>query len=81
MVSKRGDMPSRNRQKQFDTVFPTLVRYAGFFTTLVLIGFCLAGYTERAAPGFVVAGGMMLYKTVRDAADKMGTEESNDDGL
>lgn len=62
-------------QKTFDSVFPTLVRYAGFFTTLVLIGFCLAGYTERAAPGFVVAGGMMLYKTVRDAADKLEADK------
>lgn len=80
MVIQRGGMPSRNRQKTFDAVFPTLVRYAGFLTTLILIGFCLAGYTERAAPGFVVAGGMMLYKTVRDAAEKMEVEESDGDG-
>lgn len=47
--------------------FPVLVRYVGLITTLVLIGFCLAGYTIEAAPGFVPAAGMLLYKTIHDA--------------
>lgn len=68
-------MPSRNRISKYDAAFPTLVRYAGLVSTLILIGFCLAGYTTRAAPGFVAAGGMILYKTVRDAADKIDDEE------
>lgn len=72
-------MPSNNRLNTFDAAFPTLVRYAGFLCTVVLIGFCLAGYTTRAAPGFVAAGGMMLYKTVKNAADKIDGEESSDD--
>lgn len=58
-----------------DYAFPTLVRYAGLVTTLVLIGFSLAGYAVQAAPGFVAAGGMILYKTVNDAA-----KSNNDNG-
>lgn len=53
---------------KMDEAYPTLVRYAGLLTTLVLIGFCLAGYALQAAPGFVPAGGMILYKTIHDAA-------------
>jgi uncharacterized protein involved in exopolysaccharide biosynthesis len=51
-----------------DAAFPTLVRYTGLFLTVVLVGFSLAGYYVQAAPGFVAAAGMVLYKTVRDAA-------------
>lgn len=63
-----------------DYTFPTLVRYVGLITTLVLIGFCLAGYTIEAAPGFVPAAGMLLYKTVHDAAQRAekGAETEND---
>jgi hypothetical protein len=53
---------------KMDHAFPTLVRYAGLLTTLVLIGFSLAGFAVQAAPGFVAAGGMILYKTVHNAA-------------
>jgi hypothetical protein len=53
---------------KMDKAFPTLVRYAGLISTLVLIGFSLAGYAVQAAPGFVAAGGMILYKTVHEAA-------------
>ena len=56
---------------EFDEVFPTLVRYVGLLCTVVLIGFCLAGHTDRASPGFVPAAGMILYKTVRKAASKI----------
>lgn len=54
---------------KLDYAFPTLVRYVGLLTTLVLIGFSLAGFALEAAPGFVAAAGMLLYKTVHDAAD------------
>ena len=54
-------------REQFDDALPTVVRWAGFLTTLVLIGFCLAGYYIQAAPGFVAATGMILYKRVHDA--------------
>jgi hypothetical protein len=63
---------------EFDEVFPTLVRYVGLLCTLVLIGFCLAGYTERASPGFVPAAGMILYKTVRKAAGKLENQASEE---
>lgn len=52
----------------FDEVFPTIVRYSGLVLTLVLVGFSLAGYYVQAAPGFVAAAGLVLYKTVRNAA-------------
>lgn len=62
-----------------DKAFPILVRYVGLATTLVLIGFCLAGYYVQAAPGFVAAAGMLLYKTVHDAADDQGGEKAKND--
>lgn len=51
-----------------DDAFPTLVRYTGLLLTVALVGFCIAGFYVEAAPGFVPAAGMILYKTVRDAA-------------
>lgn len=60
---------------KFDRAFPTIVRYAGLISTLVLIGFCLAGYALQAAPGFIPAGSMILYKSVHSAAKE--SEEVN----
>lgn len=60
-----------------DLAFPTIVRYVGLFTTLVLIGFSLAGFIAETAPGFVAAAGMILYKTVYNASKD--TNESNKD--
>lgn len=54
--------------EELDLAFPTLVRYIGLITTLVLIGFSLAGYVTETAPGFVAAAGMILYKTVYEAS-------------
>jgi hypothetical protein len=54
----------------WDFAFPVVIRYTGLLTTLVLIGFSLGGYYVEAAPGFVAAGGMILYKTVHEAAQK-----------
>lgn len=56
--------------KKFDQAFPTIIRYIGLLTTLILIGFCLAGYVVEAAPGFAAAAGMILYKTVHNAAEE-----------
>jgi hypothetical protein len=56
------------RLHDLDAAFPTIVRYTGLVLSVVLVGFSLAGYYLQAAPGFVAAGGMILYKTVRDAA-------------
>ena len=58
-----------------DVAFPTLVRYIGLITTLVLIGFSLAGYVTEAAPGFVAAAGMILYKTVHNASKNPENDE------
>lgn len=60
---------------KLDYSFPVIVRYCGLVTTLVLIAFCLAGYAIQAAPGFVPAGAMILYKTVRDAAQGKEDEQ------
>lgn len=59
-----------SRRQATDEWFPVVVRYTGLLVTLVLIGFSLAGYAVQAAPGFVAATGMLLYKTVRDAAKR-----------
>jgi hypothetical protein len=64
---------------QADKAFPTIVRYIGLITTLVLIGFTLAGYYVQAAPGFVAAAGMLLYKTVKQAAEDEGDERRASD--
>lgn len=62
---------TQSKLEAADEAFPVIVRFAGLIATLVLIGFCLAGYTAQAAPGFVAAAGMLLYKTVKDAAKEM----------
>ena len=62
---------------KWDYAFPIIIRYTGLLTTLVLIGFSLAGFYTESAPGFVAAGGMILYKTVNDAAQKR-SERKND---
>ncbi len=60
-------------QKELDTALPTLVRYLGLVATLaLLVAGLFVGYVE-VAPGFVPTTGMMLYKTVRNAA---GSEET-----
>jgi hypothetical protein len=61
---------------ELDKAFPTVIRYVGLLTTLALIGFSLAGLYVQAAPGFVAAGGMILYKTVREAAQEGGERET-----
>jgi len=61
-------MNRSKRVSDLDYLFPIAVRYTGLVLTVVLVGFSLAGYAIQAAPGFVAAGGMILYKTVRDAA-------------
>lgn len=62
---------------ELDYAFPTLVRYSGWLATLVLIGFCLAGFYVQAAPGFVAAGAMIVYKMVHDAARKPNKVEDD----
>lgn len=62
----------RSDLDKWDSAFPVIIRYTGLLTTLVLIGFSIAGYYVETAPGFVAAGGMILYKTVNDAAQSKG---------
>lgn len=57
--------------RDFDAAFPTICRYTGLGLTVVLVGFSLAGYYVQAAPGFVAAAGLVLYKTVREAAKEV----------
>lgn len=54
-------------QKKLDEIFPTVVRYLGCVLTIVLIVASLFGNNNYAA-GFVAAAGMILYKTVAQAA-------------
>lgn len=57
------------RHEQLDDVFPTLVRYTGLVLTVALVGAGIAGYgLSVIAPGFVAATGMILFKTVKEAA-------------
>lgn len=58
------------RREQFDDAFPTLVRYAGLVLTVVLVSFTIRGHGVDLAAGYVAAAGMMLYKTVYDAAKR-----------
>jgi len=61
---------------EIDKAFPTIVRIVGLITTVVLIGFSLAGFYVQAAPGFVAAAGMILYKNARAAADDKGGDNN-----
>lgn len=66
---------------EIDRAFPIVVRVCGLVVTLVLIGFSLAGFYVQAAPGFVAAAGMILYKNVRDAAEEKEEGEEDDKTL
>jgi hypothetical protein len=57
------------RQQTFDAWFPTIVRYAGLILTVVLVVFTIRGHGVDLAAGYVAAAGMILYKTVHDAAN------------
>lgn len=59
-----------------DLAFPTIVRYIGLLTTLILIGFSIAGYVTETAPGFVAAAGMILYKTVHNASKSPDSDKT-----
>lgn len=57
-------------QKQLDTAFPTIIRYGGFGLTVALVVASIAGVpATQLAGGFMAAGAMILYKSVRDAAN------------
>ncbi len=53
---------------QFDDALPTIARYVGLVLTVALTLALILGHTE-VSPGFVPAAGLLLYKTVKGAAD------------
>lgn len=55
-------------QEKLDRWLPTICRYAGLVVTIALIVALALGHTE-VVPGFVPAAGLLLYKTVKDAAN------------
>ena len=54
-------------RRQLDDALPTIVRYVGLVLTVILTFALVLGHTE-VTPGFVPAAGLLLYKTVKDAA-------------
>ncbi len=56
-------------RRQLDDALPTLVRYVGLLLTVVLTFALVLGHTE-VTPGFVPAAGLLLYKTVKNAAEE-----------
>ncbi len=55
-------------RRQLDDALPTIVRYAGLVLTIVLTIALVLGHNEEK-PGFVPAAGLLLFKTVKDAAN------------
>ncbi len=55
-------------RRQLDDALPTTVRYVGLVLTIVLTVALVLGHTE-VTPGFVPAAGLLLYKTVKGAAN------------
>ena len=58
---------TRITQQRLDDWLPTIARYAGLLLTLILTGALILGHTE-VTPGFIPAAGLLLYKTVKNAA-------------
>lgn len=66
-------MPTRGpRQRALDDAFPTVVRYVGVVLTVGLVIGSVLGHGLELAAGYVAAGGMIFYKTVRGAANGNG---------
>lgn len=55
-------------RRQLDDWLPTVVRYTGVALTVVLVVATILGHGLDLAAGYVAAGGMILYKTVKGAA-------------
>jgi hypothetical protein len=63
-------------RRGLDDLFPTFVRYCGVLLTIALVIASIAGHGVELAAGYVAAAGMVLYKTVREAAQ---TKPNGDD--
>lgn len=57
-----------SRREQLDDAFPTVIRYTGLCLSVILVIFTILGNGLDLAAGYVAAAGMILYKSVRDAA-------------
>lgn len=62
----------RVTRKQLDDAFPTVVRYGGFFLAFGLFVATILGYGLEVAGGYVLALGMIGYKSVKEAAEREG---------
>jgi hypothetical protein len=58
----------RHREK-LDDLFPTVVRYCGVLLAIALVAASILGHGLELAAGYVLAAGMIAYKTVRGAAE------------
>lgn len=56
------------RREQLEEWFPTVVRYGGFVLAFALVIATIAGFGLEVAAGYVLALGMIGYKTVHGAA-------------
>lgn len=58
----------RITQESVDRWYPSVVRYCGVLLTVALVTASVAGHGLELAAGYVAAAGMILFKTVREAA-------------
>lgn len=61
-----------NGRRKADEWFPIVVRYVGVALTIILVVASILGHGVELAAGYVAAAGMILYKTVREAARNGG---------
>ena len=66
-MTQRRKEPTNGRKK-LDYWFPTAVRWGGFVLAFALVGASILGHGKDLAAGYVLAAGMIAYKTVHDAA-------------
>ena len=57
-----------SKRQVLDVWFPTVVRYCGILLATVLVGASILGHGSDLAAGYLLAAGMIAYKTVHDAA-------------
>lgn len=58
----------RVTRRQLDEYFPTVVRYGGFVLAFALVVATILGHGLEVAAGYVLALGMIGYKSVKEAA-------------
>jgi hypothetical protein len=57
------------KRETLDELFPTIVRYCGLALAIALTVATILGHGLEVAAGYVLAMGMIAYKTVREAAN------------